>query len=38
VTSANKKRKEELMAWKTPKIIVILLGAEINSYACAEMK
>jgi len=26
------------MAWKTPKIIEIALGAEINCYACAELK
>jgi len=26
------------MAWKTPKITVIALGAEINSYACAGLK
>jgi len=26
------------MAWKTPKIVEIALGAEINSYACAAMK
>jgi coenzyme PQQ precursor peptide PqqA len=26
------------MAWKTPKIIEIVLGAEINSYACADLK
>jgi coenzyme PQQ precursor peptide PqqA len=26
------------MAWKTPKIIEIALGAEINSYACADLK
>jgi coenzyme PQQ precursor peptide PqqA len=26
-----------LMAWKTPKIIEIALGAEINSYACADL-
>ena len=24
------------MTWKTPAIIEIALGAEINSYACAE--
>ena len=24
------------MSWKTPKIVEIALGAEINSYACAE--
>jgi len=27
-----------IMAWKTPKITVIALGAEINSYACADLK
>jgi len=26
------------MAWKTPKFVEILLGLEINSYACAELK
>ena len=26
-----------LMTWKTPKIIEIALGAEINSYACADL-
>ncbi|MBM3600299.1 MAG: pyrroloquinoline quinone precursor peptide PqqA [Alphaproteobacteria bacterium] len=25
------------MAWKKPKIREISLGAEINSYACAEL-
>ena len=25
------------MAWKTPKIVEISLGAEINCYACAEL-
>jgi coenzyme PQQ precursor peptide PqqA len=25
------------MAWKTPKIVEIALGAEINCYACAEL-
>jgi coenzyme PQQ precursor peptide PqqA len=29
---------EVCMAWKTPKIVEIALGAEINSYACAERK
>ncbi|WP_426955131.1 pyrroloquinoline quinone precursor peptide PqqA [Muricoccus radiodurans] len=29
---------EELsMAWKTPKIVEIAAGMEINSYACAEL-
>jgi coenzyme PQQ precursor peptide PqqA len=27
--------QEAIMAWKTPKIVEIALGAEINSYACA---
>jgi coenzyme PQQ precursor peptide PqqA len=26
------------MSWKTPKVVEIALGAEINSYACAEVK
>jgi len=26
------------MSWKTPKFIEIALGAEINCYACAEIK
>jgi coenzyme PQQ precursor peptide PqqA len=29
--------EERPMSWKTPKIIEIALGAEINCYACAEM-
>lgn len=29
---------EDLMSWKAPKIVEIALGAEINSYACAEAK
>lgn len=29
---------EDPMAWKTPKIVEIALGAEINSYACADLK
>jgi len=26
------------MAWNTPKVVEIALGAEINSYACADLK
>jgi len=26
------------MTWKAPRIVEIALGAEINSYACAEAK
>jgi len=26
------------MNWKSPKIVEIALGAEINSYACADTK
>jgi coenzyme PQQ precursor peptide PqqA len=29
---------EDVMTWKTPKFVEILLGLEINSYACAEIK
>jgi len=29
---------EDIMSWKTPKIVEIALGAEINSYACAEAR
>ena len=29
---------EANMSWKSPKIVEIALGAEINSYACAETK
>jgi coenzyme PQQ precursor peptide PqqA len=31
-------KQEVEMAWKTPKIVEIAIGAEINSYACAEKK
>jgi len=27
---------EEIMSWKSPKVVEIALGAEINCYACAE--
>lgn len=26
-----------VMAWKTPRIVVVSLALEINSYACAEI-
>jgi coenzyme PQQ precursor peptide PqqA len=29
---------ENVMAWKTPKIVEIALGGEINCYACAKAK
>ncbi len=31
-------REIKNMAWKAPKIVEVALGAEINSYACAEAK
>ena len=31
-------RRNSHMSWKTPKIVEIALGAEINSYACAGLK
>ncbi|WP_200845162.1 pyrroloquinoline quinone precursor peptide PqqA [Roseomonas sp. 18066] len=30
--------QEIAMTWKTPKLVEIALGAEINSYVCAEKK
>jgi len=27
-----------IMAWKKPTVTEIVLGAEINSYACADLK
>jgi len=30
--------EEHTMSWKSPKIVEIALGAEINCYACAEVK
>jgi coenzyme PQQ precursor peptide PqqA len=30
--------EEMQMAWKSPKIVEIALGCEINCYACAEIK
>jgi coenzyme PQQ precursor peptide PqqA len=35
---AKLRTEERLMSWKTPKIVEIALGAEINCYACAELK
>ena len=29
---------ESPMAWNTPKIVEVPLGAEINSYVCGEKK
>jgi coenzyme PQQ precursor peptide PqqA len=30
--------KERQMAWKTPKIVEVPVGMEINMYACAARK
>jgi coenzyme PQQ precursor peptide PqqA len=30
--------KEEKMSWKTPKIVEVPVGMEINMYACAARK
>jgi coenzyme PQQ precursor peptide PqqA len=29
--------EEVMMSWKTPTVIEVALGAEINSYACADL-
>jgi coenzyme PQQ precursor peptide PqqA len=34
---ANFGRREIAMKWKTPVIIEIAVGLEINAYACAEV-
>jgi coenzyme PQQ precursor peptide PqqA len=34
----NFRAKEMAMKWKTPVIIEIAVGLEINAYACAEVK
>jgi len=31
-------QKESQMAWKTPKIVEVSVGMEINMYACAARK
>ena len=32
------KNQEVTMAWNTPKVVEVALGAEINSYVCADLK
>lgn len=34
----NEHSRRYAMSWKTPKIIEVGLGAEINSYACAGLR
>jgi coenzyme PQQ precursor peptide PqqA len=34
----NEITEDVSMSWKAPKVVEIALGAEINSYACAEAK
>jgi coenzyme PQQ precursor peptide PqqA len=36
--AARIRPKEMAMKWKTPVIIEIAVGLEINAYACAEVK
>ena len=38
VRPARIRPKEKIMKWKTPVIIEIAVGLEINAYACAEVK
>lgn len=37
IARENCENMEPMMTWKTPKIVEIALGAEINCYACAEL-
>ncbi len=34
----DQESEENVVSWKTPKIVEIALGAEINSYVCAKAK
>jgi coenzyme PQQ precursor peptide PqqA len=34
---SNPPRGESSMAWKTPRIVEMALGMEINTYACAGL-
>ena len=34
---ATHNKPEDAMAWNTPTVTEIALGAEINSYACADL-
>jgi coenzyme PQQ precursor peptide PqqA len=36
--SRHNKKGETPMAWKTPKIVEVQVGMEINMYACAARK
>jgi coenzyme PQQ precursor peptide PqqA len=38
VARVKTEAKEMAMKWKTPVIIEIAVGLEINAYACAEVK
>jgi coenzyme PQQ precursor peptide PqqA len=38
VPRTKTRAKEMAMKWKTPVIIEIALGLEINAYACAEVE
>jgi coenzyme PQQ precursor peptide PqqA len=37
-TEVVRSKKESQMAWKTPKIVEVPVGMEINMYACAARK
>jgi coenzyme PQQ precursor peptide PqqA len=37
-TDGSNLQRETAMQWKTPVIIEIAVGLEINAYACAEVK
>jgi coenzyme PQQ precursor peptide PqqA len=36
--SSSGSKKESQMAWKTPKIVEVSVGMEINMYMCATRK
>jgi coenzyme PQQ precursor peptide PqqA len=38
LAGAKTQAREMAMKWKTPVVIEIAVGLEINAYACAEVK
>jgi coenzyme PQQ precursor peptide PqqA len=34
---SNPPQGENVMAWKTPRIVEIAVGMEINTYSCADL-
>jgi len=37
LASLPRELREDAMVWKTPRIVEVCVGLEINSYACADL-